>query len=118
MASVRRIGASMLGLVRTRAELFVVELQEEKLRAITLLLWLGFGAALGLAAVLIIIGTLALYFWQHAGYVGLVGLAGGTLTVAVAVFWGIRRRILRGPQPFAGTLEEFRKDAECLRRPE
>ena len=54
MASVRRIGASLLGLGQTRAELFAVELQEEKLRALLLLSWLSLGVALGMAAVLIV----------------------------------------------------------------
>ena len=118
MNSVHRLGTSLLGLVQTRAELFVVELQEEKLRAITLLLWLALGLSLGIGGVLVAIGTLALYLWQIAGYPGLAGLAGGTLVAAALIFWSIRRRILRGPQPFAETIGQFRKDASSLRRPE
>jgi len=118
MSSVHRLGDSLLGLVQARTELFVVELQEEKLRAITLLLWLALGLSLAIAGLLVVIGTLALFLWQAAGYTGLVGLGGGALALAALIFWGIRRRILRGPQPFAATLDEFRKDAASLRRSE
>lgn len=118
MNSVHRLGTSLLGLIQTRAELFVVELQEEKLRAITLLLWLALALSLAMTGVFIAIGTLALYLWQIAGYTGLAGLAGGTLAAAALIFWSIRHRILRGPQPFAETIGEFRKDAASLRRPE
>jgi uncharacterized membrane protein YqjE len=118
MDSVHRLGNSLLGLIQTRAELFVVELQEEKLRAISLLLWLALGLSLAVAGLLIAAGILALYLWQIAGYTGLLGLAAGILLAAALIFWGIRHRILRGPQPFAETLGEFRKDAASLRRPE
>ena len=116
MNSVHRFGISLLGLVQTRAELFVVELQEEKLRAVSLLLWLALGLSLAVAGLLIVAGTLALYLWQVAGYTGLMGLAGGILTLAALIFWVIRRRILRGPPPFSATMDEFRKDAASLRR--
>lgn len=118
MNSVHRLGNSLLGLIQTRAELFVVELQEEKLRAVSLLLWLALGLSLAVAGLLITAGILALYLWQIAGYAGLLGLAAGTLVFAALIFLWIRHRILRGPQPFAETLGEFRKDAASLRRPE
>lgn len=118
MNSIHRLGHSLLGLIQTRAELFVVELQEEKLRALSLLLWLALGLSLAVAGLLITAGILSLYLWQVAGYTGLLGLAAGTLLAAALTFWGIRRRILRGPQPFAETLGQFRKDASSLPRPE
>lgn len=115
MASARRLGHSLLGLVRTRVALFAVELQEEKLRALDLLLWLTVAVALGVAAILLAIGTLALFLWQRAGYFGLVALTVVALGAAAAAFLFLRRKILGGPEPFAGTVEEFRKDMESLR---
>ena len=114
MDSLRRLAASLAGLARTRMELFAVELQEEKLRALTLLLWLGLGLALGMAGGLVVIGALAFRLWQSSGYFGLAGLAGGMLVLAIAIFLGIRRRLVRGPLPFAGTVAEFKKDAKSL----
>lgn len=114
MNSARRFGRSLLGLAQTRTELFAVELQEEQLRALHRLLWLGVAIAFAAAGLLVGIGTLAWFLWQTAGYAGLAGLAGAALAVAAAIFWGLRRSILRGPPPFAGTVAEFRKDLECL----
>lgn len=115
LESFRCIGESFLAMLRNRFELFTVELQEEKLRLLTLLLWIGLAAALGFAGVFIAIVTLGLWLWAAAGYLGLIGLALVSLGAAVGIIAGIRKKIQTGPQPFANTVAEFRKDGECLR---
>jgi len=112
--ALRRGGDSILGLVQTRLELFSIELQEEKLRAIKLLIWLGVALAIGVAGILVVIGALALWFWNLAGYWGLVGLAALTLGAATGIFLWLRDQICHGPRPFDATLSEFRKDREWL----
>ncbi|QYM79601.1 phage holin family protein [Horticoccus luteus] len=116
--SVRRLGQSVLGLLQTRVELVAVELQEQRLRTIDSLVWLAAAMGLAIAAVLVVVGALALWLWQTAGYAGLAGLAVVTAIGAGFLFWHLRRRILHGPQPFEATVEEFRKDLACLRREE
>jgi uncharacterized membrane protein YqjE len=116
--SVRRIGNSLLALIHTRVELFAVELQEEKLRAVSFLGWLTAALALTVAGILIAIGILGLFLWERAGYAGLIGLALATLGSAAGLLWILRRRILRGPDPFAATISEIAKDLECLRPPQ
>jgi uncharacterized membrane protein YqjE len=115
VASARRLGNPVLGLLRTRVELFTVELQEEKLRALDLLLWLTVAVALAVAAILAALGTLALFLWQRAGYAGLIGLTAGVSVAAVGVFLFLRRKIVSGSELFSATVGEFRKDMECLR---
>lgn len=115
VASVKRLGNSVLGLLRTRIELFAVELQEEKVRTLDLLLWLTVAIACAVAAILLTLGTLALFLWQRTGYAGLIGLAVGVSVAAVGVFLFLRRKIVSGPEPFSATVGEFRKDMECLR---
>ncbi len=112
---VRRAIESLLGLARTRVELFAVELQEEKLRLIRLLLWLALALALLLAGVLLAIGTLGLFLWQMMGYPGLVLLAVVVLGAAAAILWALRRHLRTAPPPFAATTAEFARDAACLR---
>jgi uncharacterized membrane protein YqjE len=114
--SLRRTVDSLLGLAQTRVELFAVELQEEKLRAINVLVGLGIALALGVAGLLVGMGALALFLWELAGYAGLVALALGALAGSAGVFWAIRNQLQRGPPPFGETIAEFRKDRECLRR--
>lgn len=115
LESLRRIGESLLALLRSRFELFTVEWQEEKLRLLNLLIWLGLAAAIGVAGVFVAMMALAFWLWATAGYAGLIGLAAAALAVAFAILWSIRRKIQTGPTPFAHTVAEFRKDGECLR---
>jgi uncharacterized membrane protein YqjE len=114
--SLQRLGASLLGLAQARAELVALELQEEKLRAIDLMTWLAVAAAFAFAAVLVAVGTLALFLWQKAGFVGLIGMAVASALAAATLFALRRRRLLREPLPFSATTAEFRKDIEWLRR--
>ncbi len=79
--SLRRSGNSLLGLAQSRFELLAVELQEEKLKALSTITWLVVAFALVVAGLLVAIGSLALYLWIAAGYLGLIGLALGTLAV-------------------------------------
>lgn len=116
MAQARSLAASLLGLARTRVELLATEWQEEKYRAIRLLVWLAIAGALIAAAVLLVVGTLALFLWQSAGYAGLVGLVLATLGAGAGILWWLRRSLRVEPAPFAATAAEFRKDVECLRR--
>lgn len=113
LESLRRIGGSLLALLRGRLELFSVELQEEKLRLLNLLVWIALAAALGFGAVLITIIALAFWLWTVAGYLGLIGLALACFIAALCIIVGIRKKIQTGPAPFAQTVAEFRKDAEC-----
>ena len=116
--SMRRLGASLLDLLHTRSELFAIELQEEKVRALKLVLWIAAAIAVGVAGLLIAMGALALWVWEVAGYWGLAGLAACALGAAALTFWSVHRRVTNGPSPFAGTVAEFRKDAACLRQKE
>jgi uncharacterized membrane protein YqjE len=116
MASARRCGDSLLGLLQTRVELIGVELQEEKLRAINLGVWLGIALGLAMGGFLVITGALALLLWTLAGYWGLFGLAGAELAAAALLVWLLRRKLASEPAPFSTTLKEFRKDRECLQR--
>ncbi len=116
LESLRRMGESFLALMRSRFELFTVELQEEKLRLLNLLIWIGLAAAFGFAGVFVAIIALAFWLWATAGYLGLLGLAMAALVIALGIVLGIRNKIQTGPAPFAQTVAEFRKDGECLRK--
>jgi uncharacterized membrane protein YqjE len=116
MDSLRRSGHSLLGLTQSRLELFAVELQEEKLRALNLLVVLAIALALGVVGMLVLVGILGIYLWSVAGYFGLAGLAVVFLAASAGLLWSIRRGIRVGPTPFAETISEFRKDRECFRR--
>lgn len=111
----RRIGESSVALLRNRFELFTVEWQEEKLRLLSLFVWLALAAVIGLAGVLIGLMALAFWLWTTTGYAGVIGLVVTAIGIACGILWGIRRNIQTGPSPFSQTVAEFRKDGECLR---
>jgi uncharacterized membrane protein YqjE len=116
--SVRRMASSLLALIHTRVELFAVELQEEKLRAISFLGWLIVALALVVAGILMAIGLIGVFLWQSTGYIGVVALILVTLGSAAGLLWMLRRRILRGPDPFSSSIAEIGKDLDILRPPQ
>ena len=87
LESLRRIGESLLALLRSRLELFSVEWQEEKLRLLNLLVWLALALAIGLAGVFVAITALAFWLWEIAGCAGLIGLAVVAMAVAAGILW-------------------------------
>ena len=114
--TLRRSGDSLLGLAQSRLELLSVELQEEKLRAINLLIVLGIALALGMVGILVAFAALAIFLWFSAGYLGLIGLALLALAGAAGLLWFLRRQVQKGTAPFSTTVAEFKKDRECLRK--
>ena len=116
-SSFRRMSDSLLALGQSRIELFALELQEEKLRAIHLFIWLCVAITLGVAGLLLLLGTLAIFLWDKAGYGGLIGLALVALAGGGALLWSLHRHLRTRPPPFADTIAEFQKDRECLRKP-
>ncbi|MEI7731198.1 MAG: phage holin family protein [Verrucomicrobiota bacterium] len=114
-AALRSIASRFLGLVANRLHLFSLELQEQKMRLLDLLLGLLIALAVGLAGLVMATVCLAMWLWKTAGYLGL-GLAAALLVgLAVMLFLRIRHQLKNSPKPFAQTIAEFQKDAECLR---
>ncbi len=117
-SSANRILETAIGLFTSRVELFGVELREEQLRFIRWLAWFGLVFAFGLAGILIGLAALSLFLWNTAGYGGLIGLSVVTLGTAAAVFRWLHRQIMSSTPPFEASIDELRKDRECLRQPD
>lgn len=111
LASAREILHSIWGLLEKRLELATTELEEERHRLISLLVYIAVFALLGLLA--LFTGTLlviALTWGTGARYWVIAGL---TLAYGAGAAWGftsLKRRLAQSPPPFAATLEEFKKD--------
>ncbi|CAM4375300.1 phage holin family protein [Bordetella muralis] len=115
--SVSSVASSLVGMLRTRLELFSLEAAEEKTRLIKLL-GSAFAALLFLTlAVLVFTVTIAVAFWPTENrYVALGLLAAVYALVGLVLLLSIRRQLLFGPMPFAATVEELGRDAELLDR--
>jgi len=115
-ASLRRTLASLVALAHTRVDLAVTELEEQRERLMSLLLW-GVGAVVLSAAAFLLCGlALMAIFWDtHRLLVaGLIGTA--SLVAAAVAIVGYRARAKARPRLFQSTLAELARDHETLSR--
>jgi uncharacterized membrane protein YqjE len=108
----RRTGATCLGALQNRAELFAVEFEEENDRLLKLVLF-GLGAMfLAVLTVLLVTGMViflvpeAYRVWAALGFAVLYFL--GTVGALLAI------KSLLKQTPFAESLNQIKKDAELL----
>ncbi|NWA00049.1 phage holin family protein [Pseudomonas gingeri] len=113
-SSTRRLGAAFLGLLHSHVELFGIELQEQKARTVSLLLFAGLALVF---ALLLLIGLSALVLilvWDTYRLTGIIGLC--AFYTLAALFCGLRLKsaIFDESSPFNATLEELANDRERL----
>lgn len=114
-AAVRRIGANVLDLARTRLELAAIELQEGAHRLFGYLAWAVAAAVLGLFALGLVILFVLVLFWDTHRLAAVGGMAVlfilGTLFAVMRLRAGLAAR----PPMLPATLAELRKDAAALK---
>lgn len=114
-AAVRRIGADVLDLARTRLELAAIELQEGAHRLIGYLAWALAAAVLGLFTLALVILFVLVLFWDTHRLAAVGGMAVlfalGTAFAAMKLRAGLAAR----PPMLPATLAELRKDAAALK---
>lgn len=115
LASLRSFAATATGLLRTRLELFKLELHEEAGRLLGLLLW-GFAAVLlAVVGAAFVAVFLVVLFWDGHRLVAL-GLFSVLFVGAAALAVGMALRLARrGSGLFAASLAELRRDEAGLR---
>jgi uncharacterized membrane protein YqjE len=107
----RLLGTSA-GTLRNRGELLLLEWQQEKARLIELLILAVAVLFLGIMALMLLTATIIFLFpedrrlWAAAGFTVLY------LGAAIWAVLGIKSSIKQ--QPFAETLNQVKKDGECL----
>ena len=115
LASLRRLGTTLVAILQTRFELFAKEFERERMRIMRLVL---IGAV---ALFFFCLGTLTLtlfvivLFWDTHRLLAIGGLTGLYLAIAVGLGLYAKSEAGRGARPFASTLAEFRKDRQRLR---
>ncbi|MBL8405587.1 MAG: phage holin family protein [Dechloromonas sp.] len=114
-ASLKNLVATLLAIGKTRAELLVTELEEEKFRLISL--WArAIGAAFLLAlGVVMLVCCIALAFWEQRvvvfGVFAALFVAGGLLLVR-----SLQRQASQPSKMFKASLSELEADMAQLRR--
>src|SRR5262245_50598894 len=114
-ATGKRILRTLYSLAESRLELFLVELQEERIRLFDALLLAGAFLVCAFMALALLTFTVAVIFWEQHRILVLVLL---TLVYAAAAVWSFYklRNRLQAWQSFAATLEQFKKDQACLEK--
>lgn len=111
--SLRRLSGELAELAQLRLELFATELQQEKLRALEALAWLGvallaFGVGLVLLSAFVVLLVGAPYRLAVLGVIVLLYLG------LAALAWRQARARLRDGAPFEASVAELRRDRAAL----
>ena len=112
-ASLRRMLDGGLALAQKRLEILAVELREEKCRLVEALIWAAAVITLGLMTLTLLTFLVVVICWDNGRVTALVVLSVLYLLGTFAAWFGLRSRLKRAV-PFAGTLDEIKKDRACL----
>ncbi len=112
--SIRITVRGLVAMLRTRAELLAIELEEEKERRKEMVILAVIGAlflALGLQLLAFLV---VVFFWDTYRLAAIVGVTVLYLGIAAWAFLRIRSRSRNSPSPFATSLQELGKDMDAL----
>jgi len=112
--AVRRMLATAVAVVHTRAELLTTELQEEVQRAASILLWTLVALFFGALTVLMIAVTVLIVFWDTHRVLAAVLISSAFVAMAAAAALYARSVVRSKPQFLAGTLNELKRDRAML----
>jgi uncharacterized membrane protein YqjE len=115
-SSPRRLGAAFLGLLHSHVELFGIELQEQKARTLSLLLFAGLALVFALLLLTGLSALLLIVLWDSYRLAGIVGLCVFYLLAALFCALRLKAAIFDESSPFNATLEELANDRERLMR--
>jgi len=115
IASLRRMAEALLSVLRNRIDLFGVELQEEKARLVSALIWTAAAIFFGLLAIIFITATVVYLCPEKARPYVLIGFSLVYLLLFVNAASCLRRILKEGPPPFSESVSELKKDLAWMR---
>lgn len=114
-ASLKSIGATLLDMAGTRAELALVEFREEGERR-KRMLFLAFAAASFLAMALLFAGVfVVVLFWDSHRLVAIAGVTFAYLGVGAIAVARLSAMVRSSPPPFEATLRTLTADRDLLK---
>ena len=113
--TLRRLGAAALAIFQNRLELLVVELHEDRIRLLEALLMVVAVVALGLFTLSLAAAAVIVLVWNSFHVIGLFVLSGAGLVATLLVCWRLQLHLKNWPL-LPGTLEQLKKDRECLEK--
>ena len=112
-ASLRRLLKTAFAITENRLELFLVELQEERLQLFDTLLLLGVVLILVAMTLMMFTMTVVMLCLKYERFDLLIALMVAYLVATAIGVWRLRIRF-KGWAPFSGTVAELKKDKACL----
>ena len=110
----RRLGAATLDLLSDHAELFALELQEQKAHSSQQLVWLGITAACAFMLFLLLNGLLIVLLWDQYEYMLLIAMSAFYALAGSLCIWRIKTLKRHAQAPFSASLQELKKTKERL----
>lgn len=110
----RRLGAATLDLISDHAELFALELQEQKHRSSQQLLWMGITAACAFMLFLLLNGLLIVLLWDRYEHLLLIAMSAVYAIAGLLCIWRIKRAHNNASIPFSASLQELKNTKERL----
>jgi len=111
----KRVAQRMFVIVENRLQLLMAEAQEERERVL-LAIWLALGAAaFGLLSGVALTVIIAVALWDHSPIIAMLVLT-VLYAIAAVFFYGRLVRLQRNWQTLPGTLDQLKKDRECLEK--
>jgi uncharacterized membrane protein YqjE len=111
----KRIAQRAFVIVENRLQLLMVEAQEERERILKAMLMAMAAVAFGLLAGVTVTVIVAIAFWNCYPIIALLVLA--ALYIAGAILFGVKlMQLQRDWQTLPATIDQLRKDRECLEK--
>jgi len=110
----RRLGAATLDLLSDHAELFALELQEQKNHSSQQLIWIGLIAACGFMLFLLLNGLLIVLLWHQYEHWLLVAMSAFYTVSGLLCIWRMKSAQSHIQAPFSASLQELKKTKERL----
>lgn len=111
----RKIGGIIAAVLQNRADILAVELQEEKYRFVEVLILVGIALALGMMALFVFTGVIIFAVPDHYRLWVACGL-GVLYLLGILLLWSRVKKLLQN-QPFPETINQIKRDWECLTPP-
>jgi uncharacterized membrane protein YqjE len=114
LTQIKQLVSTGLSALQNRGELFLLELEEEKTHAMELLVWAMAVGLLGLMFLIVFTGLIIYLFppplriWAILGFCILYAVG------ALLALLNLKSILKAGAPPFAGSVDEMKKDREWL----
>jgi uncharacterized membrane protein YqjE len=116
LSAAARLFKTLQDVAANRVELFMIELKEERVRFFDALVLAAVGIVCALMTLLIMTLTVMVIFWDTHRLLALTLMTAAYAVAATVAFLKLRSRLQRW-QAYSATLEEFKKDCACFKKP-